>query len=325
MHNYFNTTYGVNIGHLNPNVNFGHALVALTEAPLYNLQGFASTVYQRDGAVKRMISTGFYNENIWYSILFQIMVALYVLQDNEILFNNFDVNQNIFIKDLSLHSNLTGFWKYKIKGIDYYIPNYGYLALFDTNYGDISGNKISSTHFGDPSGNIKDNIFDNMFKNTFDPTIFNNKTFTENGGIKPPSNIMTLLNTISSDTSSKNILNFIEKYMNKFLNNRVGTQLKETETPNIRKDDTSANFKKGQMVVEEYAANSYNFVLFIENNTNGTCKVFTRGPNKDILEANIASTSLYPYSKPETIEQTFKANEINLNEDDLIETYIVSV
>ena len=65
------------------------------------------------------------------------MVALYNLQKEEIYFNNFEVDHNIFIKDLSQHSNLTTFWKYKINGIDYYVPNYGYLLLIDTNFAHI--------------------------------------------------------------------------------------------------------------------------------------------------------------------------------------------
>jgi len=329
LYDYFIKTYGVNIGLLNPTMSFGHALIALTEAPLYNLLGFASTVYQRDGAVKRMISTGFYNENIWYSLLFQIMVALYVLQENEILFNNFSIEHNIFIKDLSLHSNLTGFWKYKIKGIDYYIPNYGYLALLDSNYSDISGNKISSTHFGDPSGNIKDLIFDNMFVKAFDSQVFSNPTFSAHGGIKPPSSIIQFLDSIKNDATSspanKNILHYIEKYMKNFLNNRIGTYLKELEVPNIRRD--APNYRKGQIVVHEISVDTFVFALYLEPDTKtmGNSKILIKDSTNNIVEKSVNDSLLHSYNKAEVIEQSFKPNEINLNEDDLIETYIVSV
>ncbi len=319
------------VSHPTPKTNFGQALIALTEAPIYNLLGFASTIYQRDGAVKRMISTGYYNENIWYSILFQIMIALYILQKEKIYFNNFEVDHNIFIKDLSLHSNLTNFWKYIINGVEYYIPNYGYMALFDANFRNnyqhdsTIKNKILAEPLEDDLSkfNIEELIFDNMFKKTFDPDIFNQAdTFLNLGGIKPPTKIMDLLGEIKKDTMSKNIIDFIEKYMTRFINNRVGTYLKESEISNIRRDDK--NFKNGQIIVEEVAINTYKFGL-IKDITNLTCKILTRNDStKEIIEKDSNINSIYSYSKGESIEQTFKPNEINLNEDDLLETYIIS-
>ena len=41
------------------------------------------------------------------------------------------------------------------------------------------------------------------------------------------------------------------------------------------------------------------------------------------LKSKIPKSSLYGYLRTENIEQTFKPNEINLNEDDLLESYLV--
>jgi hypothetical protein len=324
------------ISYAKPEMYFGQALVALTESPLYNLYAFASTLYERDGAVKRMISTGYYNENIWYSILFQIMVALYILQKEEIYFNNFEVEHNIFIKDLSLHSNLTNFWKYRINGVDYYVPNYGYLAMFDANYTNdttkIHDKSIKTRIYAKPlednptsSIDIKKLIFNNMFKKVFDPNIFG-KEFTGRGGVPPPPEIINLLRSINGETET-DIKYYIEKYMMRFVNNRIGTYLKELEVPNIRRDES--NFNKGQILVNEVGTSTYKFVILLKNNGNGTSLILSKNDNMSIPEFNrfenktVPNSSLFGYLRTENIEQTFKPNEINLNEDDLLESYLV--
>ena len=322
------------ISYTTPKMYSGQALIALTESPLYNLLAFSSTIYVRDGPVKRMISTGYYNEYIWYSILFQIMVALYILQKEEIYFNNFQLEYNIFIKDLSLHSNLTNFWKYRINNIDYYIPNYGFLAMLDASYQDkLETSEIKNKIYAKPLGdsdtgtvNIKDLIFDNMFKKVFDSNIFTGTDFISRGGIKPPIEIITLLNNINSDTTSKNILDFIEKYMRKFVNNRIGTLLKESEVSNIRRD--YSDFIKGQILVNQIGESVYKFVILLKDNGD-TCDILTKKDDMTISEIDrfeeikVPKGSLYGYLRAENIEQAFKPNEINLNEEDLLETYLV--
>ncbi len=309
---------------------FGKALIALTEAPLYNLLGFSSTIYARDGSSKVMTSTGFYNENVWYSILFQIAIALLILQKEQIFFNNFEVEHNVFIKNLSLHSNLTNFWKYKINNAEYYVPNYGFIGLIDANFRNSVShdasikNRICGAPLGDTIPNISDLIHDYMFKQVFDPSIFNQPDiFINRGGIKPPPEIMNLLGKIKGDTTSKDITYYIEKYFQRFLNNRIGTYLKELEVPNIRRDDV--NLQVGQVVVHEVGANTYKFVL-IKKRDALTSDILTKNDaTKDFEDKlNVSNTGLYGYSKAEIIEQTFKVNEISLNEDDLLETYVIA-
>ena len=327
------------ISYTTPTMYFGQALVALTEAPLYNLFAFSSTIYVRDGPVKRMTSTGYYNEYVWHSVLFQIMIALYVLQKEKIYFNNFQVDYNIFIKDLSLHSNLTNFWKYRINNIDYYVPNYGFLAMVDVSYKDELlvtsipqlNKKIYAAPLGDkniPSlVNIEELVFDNMFKKVFNPNIFTGSDFISKGGIKPPTEIITLLGKIYGDRSSKDILYFIEKYMRKFVNNRIGTYLKELEVPNIRRD--YSEFTEGQILVHEIGASAYKFVILLKDNGDNTCKILSKIDSSTSSEVDkfkeetVSKGSLYGYLRSENIEQTFKPNEINLNEEDLLETYLV--
>jgi hypothetical protein len=109
----------------------GEVLVALTESPTYNLFTWASKVYQQEGNTRRMINTGYHNDKVWKSIYFQLMVALYVLHLNKININNFSLENNVFIKDLAVDGAATSYWKYKINGIEYFIPNMGSLLMVD--------------------------------------------------------------------------------------------------------------------------------------------------------------------------------------------------
>jgi hypothetical protein len=322
----------------NPNNYSGKTLVSLTEAPLYSLMGWASKVYTVEGISKKMINTGYHSEAVWHSIMFQIMVALYVMQKHGIIFNNFHPETNIFIKDLNLNTNATTYWKYKIDGLDYYIPNYGYLVMFDSSYQDIVQTKgvlgvsplkfkISGKLFEDnlKQEEIQQRIFE-MFKRTFDPNIFNDSFFNDDG-CKPPPEIYALFENISHDINTKpgyDIGKYIVKYMSKFMHNRIGSYLKETEIKdNIRREDTK-DFTKGQLIVFEELANTYKFVAFLRKENNGIAVILTKDDkdSKELLEKRVSITTLYGFSKVEPIVQNFKPNESNLNEDELLETYV---
>jgi hypothetical protein len=68
----------------------GAVLTIMTESPTYNLYNWASKIYQAEGNVKKMVNTGFHSGDVWMSILFQLIVALYVMQINKI---NINTNQ----------------------------------------------------------------------------------------------------------------------------------------------------------------------------------------------------------------------------------------
>lgn len=309
---------------VNPEAYTGKAIVAMTEAPNYNLLGWASKTYQMDGNIKRQITTGFHLNKVWFSIIFQMTVAMYGLQIHQIVFNNFSVENNIYIKEITKSGVATQYWKYKIDGIDYYIPNYGYILLVDTNYSDVNppGKKIYGAMFSD-SMNFKAESF-KAFKKAIDPNVFD-QTFMNYGGCKPPQDVLALLGTMHSEASNDTnyeIGKYIYKYFGRFLSNRVGTYLKELEVPNIRKDEK--NWVKGQILVHE-DSNYYRFVMFVENN-GGQVKILTKNntTDNDIIEKTVHVGALYGYSKMESIVQTYKPNESNLDENDLLETYTMS-
>ncbi|ARF09871.1 hypothetical protein Indivirus_4_43 [Indivirus ILV1] len=321
--------------------NSGKGIVALTEGPTYSIYGWSSKTYLGNGNVHRMVNTGYHTSEVWMSILFQLITGLYTLQLHGIVFSDFSLQNNVYIKDISQHENIVMHWKYKINEFEYYVPNYGYLLLIDSNYKDIKQPdftlKVSTGKTHKIHSNIfKDGVYDqttinnlafDTFLTAFNPNSFD-KSFTNFGGTKPPSDILDLIKRIHSDASSqnanKNIGHYIYTYMGTLLNNRVGTYLTELELKNVRKDDAKP-FKPGQIVIHEVQNETYKFVIFVNQNNNMATILTKEDPSKkDIIESVIPKDSLFSYSRYDNVVQNYRPNVSNLNEDELLETYVVS-
>jgi len=67
----------------------GSVLAVMTESPTYSMYNWASKLYQLEGNIKRMINTGFHTDAVWIGLIFQLMVALLVMQINYIYIDNF--------------------------------------------------------------------------------------------------------------------------------------------------------------------------------------------------------------------------------------------
>ena len=326
---------------INPKAYQYKALVALTESPTYNMAGWASKTYQKKGGnINEMINRGTHTEKEWKNILFQLMVGLHVMQTQKIFIRNFNLENNVFIKDLSLKGAVTTYWKYNIDNIDYFVPNLGYLVLIDSNYKDIGNANTQTFSFGNTSQNthkiegeylgnvtqveILNGTFE-MFQNAFDPNFFNKSA--SNAGIQPPpSEIISFLNAIHTEAlndTKKIIKPYLIKYMRIFLNNRVGTYLKEGEISNIRRVD-NVDLQKGNLVIHEDSYGGYKFVICL-NNKNGICEILTKNDHtdQDIIVSNIPVSSILNYSKAEQITQNYKTNETNFNEENMLELYVI--
>lgn len=395
---------------LNSRAYSGKTIVALTESPNYNLPMWATKTVRQEGNIIKTIGTGFHTEEEWLSVLFQLMVALYVMQLKKLAVRDFTIEDNVYIKDVELHGHTTNYWKYKINNIDYYIPNYGYVVMVDSSFKDILPSdhtvgtvtpartrKIQSTIFKkggelrrevrpfpdrrgdcprDPEEYIHDGDEDSVdkedpatklnklcresFKNAFNP----NEYTKSSEATRPPEPIMHILNNIYS-MADRNIGNdkldideYISTFMRRYMNNRIGTYLTEEEVKRVREDTDGVvgrardDFKKGEMAVAKTANGEYKFVIYKGNEDDETERIAMRaglephglgppGPrgvpgagdhyvytqwddSAEIDIAKIALGDLYHYSKTEPIVQRFNADKINLNEDDLLETYIIN-
>jgi hypothetical protein len=182
----------------NPNANSGNCLIALTEAPTYNIYTWASKIYQANMNVRKMVNTGYHNDKIWGTVLFQLLSAMYVLQNQKIAFRDMKLQDNVYIKDLRVDSNVRGHWRYKIDGLTYYIPNYGFLLLVDSNYKDIIDTDQTiqtSSVINIKEPDRKNKIYSTMF-NT-DPTSNRQSMQPIVSQLSPPINPVTSLPVIN--------------------------------------------------------------------------------------------------------------------------------
>jgi|SaaInlStandDraft_4_1057021.scaffolds.fasta_scaffold16605_1 hypothetical protein len=319
----------------NPDSISGNALIVLTEAPTYSLLGWTIKTYENQGNIRRMIHTGYHDDDTWISVLFQIAVACYVLQVHEIAFYNFSIENNVYIRDLNNPSPGSTYWIYQVDGMNYYIPNYGSLALIDTDFRDLpkSGkkmHKIYGNFYGtekwDPK-ELKENMF-RGFTQCLSPNNYS-KVFTNQGGTKPPEKIIKFLSLVYSDISkpshSTNIGDYVYKHFRMFLHNRIGTYLKDTELANIRRDDPSP-YSKGQLVVREVGRDTYKWVMYIKpaDGINQSIVLSKSDSlNDDIIEKTVANDSLINYYHSAPLEQKMKTPSLNFNEDNLLETYSI--
>jgi len=113
-------------------------LIALTEAGTQDLISWSSRNYEDNGLAKKMINTGYHNADVWQSILFQMFQGFLSMYKFGIGFNNFDLNSNIMVKSLKTDEMNKGYWRYRVNGIDFYIPNYGYMVLINPDFADIT-------------------------------------------------------------------------------------------------------------------------------------------------------------------------------------------
>jgi len=165
-----------------------------------------------------------------------------------------------------------------------------------------------------------------MFKSAMNPDNFTGD-FLNYGGVKPDEDVMKILEKIYSNANAPDadtrIHNYITKYMRRFMNNRIGTFLKETEYPNVIKDDTT-NMKPGQIVVQDQGVGNNKFVLYlgIRQDNPGTATILTRDDkSQEIIDIKVPLTSLYNYSRYESIQQNYNVEDGNLSEDAILETY----
>lgn len=151
-----NNTYITNQSYYdNPDLkNVNKSLVLLTESPTYIFKQWIKKSYISEGTTYRMISRGSHSDDEWYNIMFQIMVALYVMQKKGIIIHDFSLDKNVYIKDLPINSPMPKFWIYRIDGVDFYLPNCGYLVMIDSDFSDISGDVLQNIEI-DNKNNVK--------------------------------------------------------------------------------------------------------------------------------------------------------------------------
>lgn len=315
----------------------GNTLILVTEAPHHNLYQWCSRIYEKDGIVNKMISDGFHNETVWANILFQIISALYVMQIHGIYIRNMTIEDNVYIKDLQTYGKAMGYWKYVIDGVPFYVPNYGYLVMIDSNFKDIypEGRTIErcKREYKIYTSNIigKRYSMESIRKKVFENyrRIISTNAFTQEHTInnvnRPPESIMKLLEAMMVDPE-ENLGKVLFKYFRSFMNNRIGTLLrKDTEVPNIR--EITGAFKRGEMVIEVVEDGLYKWAIVSDVKADGIVEIISKDDpdSTDFITKDVRIETLRQYSSSEKIEQITTSLEVNFSEDQLLETYIIKL
>jgi hypothetical protein len=322
--NFINDTFALLSSLLDISISSGESIVLLTEAPHSNIIKWASPLYQTTGSLKKMLATGYHKAEVWESILFQIMHIMSILHKEDLYFEEFSLENNIYIKDLYYEPNNLTYWIYTVDELDYYVPNYGYLVLFDSKYSDLeSGNyKIRSTKLY-PSKNDKLNDqpdpanFNNeillQFKEILTPVIFNTKLKSQ-GGLPPDDKILNLLDRISQ-VNLASINEYIRTFFSHYLNKRIGTYLTRTEKEVVNILNRPLFNKKGQLLVKQERFDEYVWVIYESSASALVKNIITKDNNNNIISQPANVFSLFNYPLSENIPSS-------INDNAIIEKYI---
>ena len=262
-------------------LNSNKMLILLTEAPTLSLLQWASATYEAKGSIRKMIRTGYHSPDVWRSIIFQLVYVFAVLQKEEVYLENMTLEDNFYIKDMHYDMTAIGSWIYKVKGIDYYVPNYGSLLVFDTKFKELSfqqnfvpnqnqnqnikyriyGRNIYTDNSDFDMTHIRQTIY-NKFKDIIHPDNFTQHMKAEGGSV-PDDSIVQLLRNIHNDNNN-NIDDLFMLYFRDFVHNRVGTPLTKIEKENTN-TLTRPIFNRSKLVVHRTNNTDYKWVLYIQD------------------------------------------------------------
>ena len=271
--------------------------VILTEENKKNFIEWCSMLYDDNSPIiKKMIQIGQYDYIVWLSVIFQLLYIIYILQYYNIYVHDFSLEKNIYIR--KINTNYSKYWIYKIDNIEYYVPNYGFIVVFD-----ILENNII---FNDK--NKKLNIYDIININIF------SQNFLANNGFKLPDGIITLLYDMEKYKNENNAIFFIENYFHIYLHNRIGTYLREYETYYLYKI-INKSFKKGDIVTYIDCSGFNIYALYYKKNNHNSSEIIIENGIRKLVSNSTINKNEY-----EAIEQ-LKKNNLSYIIENLLEIY----
>jgi hypothetical protein len=283
-------------------------LIALTEAPNTNILKWNTKIYESYGTVRKMIATGYHTLEVWRSILFQLVYACAVLEKNEICFNNFSLENNVYIKDVQTDNTGDSCWVYRINNIEYYIPNYGYVLVLDSKYTDVKEVKdeIQYKIYGNiftQNSNVTD--FGKLVKTTL-IGFMNNESFKINKSNDLELEVEKIVRNIKrclEDSNYKTIGSIIPDCFPEFFNNKVGkllTKLEKESFSIFNKPD----YREGNLMVRQKRYDEYEWVIY-KGSKDGKRIIVTKDQDGKLIEKDVFASSLFSYPeqlKPEEIK-----------------------
>ena len=322
--NFSKNTMKQNGDQIDPETDSKKSIILLTESPNMNIFSWASDSYIKERNIQKQVYSGYKPDNAWESVIMQMLIVFYTMDEHKFTFNEMQLQNNFYIKDINVFGDSAQFWKYKIKDIEFYVPNYGHLLMLDSDYHDMESTNtrkiIGKFLNNSDESHIQKTIVNNALKclssNNF------GQEFKNIGGVKPSEVIISLLDRICTDIRGN--LSFgevIQRNFLKYLHNRIGTPLRDSELSYVRKSDIRP-FRKGQLVVWEKNFDSYEIVVYLNNISEYEYECASREKDTFVTK-HVNKDLIYHYSDYETIKQDSKPGEPYFSMDYIIESYIV--
>ncbi len=299
------------------------SLIILTESPNNNIYDWASNKAVLEKNIEKQVSTGYKTPEMWNGVIFEMMVSFYIMYSKKFTLTDMKIQNNFYIKDINLVTDSKNFFVYVIDDIEYYIPNYGYLLMVDSDNHDIGGKTDTIKIVGNFLQDSDDVIYENIHKNM--SNCINHSSFTSTSIVAPNSNIITLINKLNTMISKapnkrENILKEImPQIFCNYMHNRIGQNLYINEVSYIAK--TKKKLKKGDLFcIKEKTEGNYKICLCVSSENSSIyyiddIKIF----NKQLLN----TTDYECLTSSLDIKQNKNINEPYLNNENLIETYYI--
>lgn len=234
--------------------NDNKTMLILTEAPTYSLEEWCSYKYSPDGVHnRRETHIGLKPTRLWKNTIFQILFSLHCIFENgKFMYCLGDEDVKINISELLNIKNFKqgGYWIYEIDNIKYYVPNFGFIFLFNLsfkNYYPIDSLKriyiVENIKTNDEKQKFcNDNVFETFITRIFDYLKKKNIKSTETTAF------ITLLET-----------EFKKEYKNSYR-----TELEFD-------DDVDYYFKKYDLIVKKLLKKYFKF--YMNNYIGERCKI----------------------------------------------------
>jgi hypothetical protein len=297
--------------------NGAYCLLMLTEGVTRNIKDWSTRMIKAEefpdpnNLIVEIAWTGYKPDDVWMSVLFQLIVAIYILHKEKINVNNFDLRENVFMKKINISSPGIKYWKYIINGAQYYVPNKEWLVLINSSNGFT--NNILNKNYNKKDEDILELIQNllNEIKNFVDSSISDKiKKLIDNIGI-----------SINKDITNYKIESIFAEYFSDYLYEKIGHIISNTDEYMLLHNNQ--NFKIGDIVLYEINNNIYSISIIknIKNiNEYNNIEIITNKKNYDIDN--------YDKNNIELEDQSVSGGDIikfHLNSNkEVIETYNIN-
>lgn len=290
--------------------NGAYCLLMLTEGVTRNIKDWATRMIKaqeypdHNNLIVEIAWTGYKSDDVWMSVLFQLIVAIYILHKEKINVNNFNLINNVFMKKINISPPLK-YWKYIINGAQYYVPNKEWLVM-------INSSKEFTNKILDEYTKSDEDVL-TLIGILLTQIIFFGDSSISN---KIKNLIVGINRSILDDCKIESIL---AEYFSNYLYEKIGHIISNTDEYMLLHNNK--NFKIGDIVLYEINNNIYSISIIkniniIDNNI----QIMTNKENDNIDE--------YDESKIELEEQSVSGGDIikfHFNSTkEVIETYNIN-